>query len=186
MHKMMEQFQAKMSEWGEWAKQNPEEWQKKMQWCNNKWKNFDGKHGWKEARAVCLRKPEQCLSIAPGMTEIIEIEVLNDTHWPWKSGCTLTLADEQPNMDMIPIDIFSVPIEQELRGKTSMTVSVPLTMAAHMIADDEKEYEVALTFRGPKGNAIGAPISLKMKCVLAAKQAPTQVDIYKLAIKLHE
>ena len=84
------------------------------------------------------------------MTQIIELEVLNDTYWPWKAGCTLTLADEQPG-DEIPIDIFSVPIEQEVKGKASTTVSVPLTMAMHMVADDEKEYEVALTFRGPKG-----------------------------------
>lgn len=58
-------------------------------------------------------------------------------------------------------------------------------MAHHMVADDDKEYEVILTFRGPKGQAYGAPISLKMKCVFA-KPAPTDVEIYKLAIKLHE
>lgn len=92
--KMMEQFTSKMGEWGEWAKQNPEEFQKKMQSCGNKWKNFNGKHGWKEARAVCVRKPEQVLQIAPGMTQIVEIEVLNDTYWPWKAGCALTLSDE--------------------------------------------------------------------------------------------
>ena len=96
----------KMSEWGEWAKNNPEEFQNKMQNCGNKW----NKNGWKEARAVCTRKPEQVLQIAPGMTQIVELEVLNDTYWPWKTGCTLTLADEQPG-DEMPIDIFSVPIE---------------------------------------------------------------------------
>jgi hypothetical protein len=32
-----------------------------MQWCQNNWKNFNGKQGWKEARAVCQRKPEQVL-----------------------------------------------------------------------------------------------------------------------------
>jgi hypothetical protein len=58
-------------------------------------------------------------------------------------------------------------------------------MAQHMVADDDKVYEIALTFRGPKGQAFGAPITLKMKCVFA-KPTPTDVDIYKLAIKLHE
>jgi len=28
------------------------------------------------------------------MTEIIEIEAFNDTYWPWKHGCSLTLSDE--------------------------------------------------------------------------------------------
>jgi len=58
-------------------------------------------------------------------------------------------------------------------------------MAPHIVADDDKEYQIAFTFRGPKGQAFGAPIMLKMKCVLA-RQAPTDVEIYKLAIKLHE
>lgn len=74
---MMETFASKMGQWGEWAKQNPEmlqakiahctEWakqnpdklQEKMQGCGGKWKDFGGnKNGWKEARAVCVRKPE--------------------------------------------------------------------------------------------------------------------------------
>jgi len=58
-------------------------------------------------------------------------------------------------------------------------------MAHHMLVDDNKEYEVALSFRGPKGMAFGAPISLKMKCVFARPVA-TDVEIYKLAIKFHE
>lgn len=58
-------------------------------------------------------------------------------------------------------------------------------MAPHLVCDDDKEYEVVLSFRGPKGMCFGAPISLKMKCVIA-KPAPTDVEIYKLAIKLHE
>ena len=68
--------------------------------CGGNWKDFNcgnkngWKNGWKEARAVCLRKPEEVLQIAPGMTQIVEIEVQNDTYWPWKAGCTLTLADE--------------------------------------------------------------------------------------------
>jgi hypothetical protein len=82
---MMEKMQGKMGEWSKWANEHPEEFQKKMQWCGEKfknwdgdckgWGNFNGKHGWKEARAVCLRKPEQVLQIAPGMTHIIELEV---------------------------------------------------------------------------------------------------------------
>jgi len=34
------------------------------------------------------------IALAPGMTEIIEIEAFNDTYWPWKHGCSLTLSDE--------------------------------------------------------------------------------------------
>jgi len=118
------------------------------------------------------------------MTEIIEIEVLNDTYWPWKPNCTLTLADEQPSFEL-PIDVFSVPVEQEVKGKATATFSVPLTAAHHMIADD-RVHEVALTFRGPRGQAFGTTIPLKIKCVLNKQRTITDLDIYKLAIKLHE
>jgi len=46
-----------------------------------------GKQPWKQARAVIKRKPEEVLELAPGMTQIVEIEVFNDTYWPWKNGC---------------------------------------------------------------------------------------------------
>jgi len=73
--------------------------------------NFDGKPRWKVARAVIKRKPEEVIELAPGMTDIVEIEVFNDTFWPWKPGCTLTFADEQPEGCSMPLEIFQVPIE---------------------------------------------------------------------------
>ena len=63
---------------------------------------------------------------------------------------------------------------------------MPLTVADHMTPDDNAEYEVNLTFRGPAGMAFGAPITLKIKCVLNKTPVITDLDIYKLAIKLHE
>lgn len=58
-------------------------------------------------------------------------------------------------------------------------------MAQTIVADDEKVYDVSFTFRGPKGQPYGSPIVLKVKCVLPRTQA-SDIDIYKLAIKLHE
>lgn len=167
---------------GNW---NPEEWKQKWENCagdKQQW-NFQGKHDWKVARAVCQRKPEEVLELVPGMTETIELDILNDTHWPWKPNSTLTLADEQPN-DELPIEVFNLPVEQEVRGKATVTFSVPITIGQHVIADNEKVYEVHLTFRGPMGHAFGAIIPLKIKCVVA--KPVTNVEIYKLAIKFHE
>ena len=107
---MMEMVQNGLGKLCELAKPYSEKIQEKKQWCQNNWKNFNGKQGQKEARAVCQRKPEQVLQIAPGMTQIVELEVLNDTYWPWVTGCTLTLADEQPG-NVLPVEIFKVPIE---------------------------------------------------------------------------
>jgi len=60
------------------------------QWSGNQW----CKPAWKEARAVIKKVPEGVIELMPGQTHIAEIEVFNDTHWPWKGGCTLSLADE--------------------------------------------------------------------------------------------
>ena len=58
-------------------------------------KNVRSRNDWREARAVCTRKPEEVISIAKGSSAIAEIEVLNDTYWPWKFNCTVTPCDKQ-------------------------------------------------------------------------------------------
>jgi len=202
---MMKQFMGNFGNDGN-GQFNPEEFGKKMgemannfgkQWQQNQgtegqgcgqgqgnWGGW-GKQGWKHARAIIKRKPEDVISLAPGMTAIVEIEVFNDTYWPWKAGCMLTFSDEQPDGCAMPLDIFQVPIEQEVKGKSGATFAVPLTMGAHVLADPEKVYEMNLTFRGPRGASFGEIIPIKVKCVLPQRQA-TEVEVYKLAIKLHE
>jgi len=164
-------------------KMTAEDWKKKMQECSQKW-NFQGKQSWKEARALCQKKPEEVLDLSPGQTKIVEIEVLNDTHWPWKAGCSLTLSDEQAGVEL-PIEVFSLPVEQDVKGKSTATFRIPLMMAPHMLVDEDKVYEVSFSFRGPKGQPFGAPIILKIRCVFP-KHVATDIEIYKLAIKLHE
>lgn len=88
---------------------------------------------------------------------MVEFDILNDTYWPWKTGCTLTLSytTEKP-----VVEPFSVPIGQEVKGKASTTVKVPLKLRSNQ--QDDKEHEVTLTFRGPKGQPFGAPITIKV------------------------
>lgn len=85
--------------------------------CGQNW-NFEGKKDWKQARAVIQKKPEGVIELQPGQTKIIDVEVLNDTYWPWKPNCSLTLHDEQ-SFDQCPIEVFHLPVEQELKGKAS-------------------------------------------------------------------
>jgi hypothetical protein len=49
---------------------------------------------WNQLRAVLTKKPEDVIEGCPGQTVFGEFEVLNDTFWPWKQGCSLTLHDE--------------------------------------------------------------------------------------------
>jgi len=74
-------------------------------WCGNA-----GGENWNTLRAKIVSKPEHVLEAYPGTSLIEEIEVLNDTYWPWKAGCTLTLSDEQ-SFDVCPIEPFSIPVE---------------------------------------------------------------------------
>lgn len=66
-----------------------------------------------------------------------------------------------------------------------MTIEVPITMGAHVLADNEKIHEMNLAFRGPRGCTFGETIPIKVKCILP-KRSISEVDTYKLAIKLHE
>jgi len=75
-----------------------------------------GNQVWKEKRAVVVKKPEDVIEAIPGQCIITEIEVLNDTFWPWKYGCQITLDDSQTE-DVLPIEVFNIPIEKEVKGK---------------------------------------------------------------------
>lgn len=96
--KCMAEWNSKTDEEKEAMKNNMKDCWMKMKknfgGCGNNW-NFNGKPAWKEARAVCKKKPEDVIELIPGQTQIVDIEIFNDTHWPWKNGCTFGLADEQ-------------------------------------------------------------------------------------------
>ena len=155
--------------------------------CGNWGKNWgaDGEgNSWNSLRAKIVKKPEGVLEACPGTSLIEEIEVLNDTFWPWKQGCTLTLAEEQ-TFNELPIEIINVAVEQEVKGKCTMKMSVALTVLPHIQVEDDKIYTINLTFRGPKGQAFGEMIPIQLKVTLPKGQVD-ELEIYKLAIKLHE
>jgi len=178
-----QKFGDTMAKFGEHAKDwKPEagtEGQGFMPWCGN----GDG-HSWNSLRAKIVSKPNAVLEACPGTALIEEIEVTNDTFWPWKPGCTLTLHDEQ-SFDVCPIEPFSIPVEQEVKGKQNLKMSIPLTVMPHITADENKVYVLNLTFRGPKGQAFGEMIPIQLKVMFPAAQVD-ELEVYKLAIKLHE
>jgi len=66
-----------------------------------------------------------------------------------------------------------------------MKISVPLTILPHMKADENTIYTINLTFRGPQGSTFGDIIPIQLKITLPKAQVD-ELEIYKLAIKLHE
>jgi len=126
-----------------------------------------GQKPWKMKRAVLTKKPEETFEAIPGSCVMVNFEVFNKTHWPWKPNCCLTLADEQSETD-IPFEVFRIPVE-EVKGMSNQAFEVPLIIKESMIADEDKVYEIYLTFRGPKGNSFGEKILVKVKVILPQK-----------------
>lgn len=173
-------FGEAMQAFGEHAKDfNPGECK---DWGN--WGAGNEGNSWNTLRAKLQKKPEGVLEACPGTSLIEEIEVLNDTFWPWKQGCVLTLHEEQ-SFTECPVEIINVPIDQEVKGKQSVKISVPLTVLSHIQADENTVHTLNLTFRGPKGQAFGEIIPIQLKVTLPKPQVD-ELEIYKLAIKLHE
>jgi len=78
------------------------------QWCQNRQK-------WGERRAVILKKPEDIILGEPGQVVFAEIEVQNNTKWPWKRGCYLgmNVKDVEKNLfeQKCPIKVKDMPID---------------------------------------------------------------------------
>jgi len=66
-----------------------------------------------------------------------------------------------------------------------LKLSVPLTVLPHIQADENTVHNIKLTFRGPKGQAFGEIITIQLKVTLPRAQVD-ELEVYKLAIKLHE
>jgi len=139
---------------------------------------------WNQLRACLQKKPEGVIEVYPGQTYIADFEILNDTFWPWKQGCSLTLHDEQ-DFSGLPIDIVHVPISEEVKGKQSIKISAPLSVLPQMVADETKTWEVNLTIRGPRGHPFGDIIPVQFK-ICFPKAQKDELEVYKLAIKLQE
>ena len=139
-----ELFHKKMGEWRLWGKKKPVKLMERIEWADHYFRDFNNvnKLDWKLARAVCQRKPEEVLNLSAGATQNVELEILNDTLWAWKKGSYLNLADEQPSGAELPIEAFTVNIEQKVKGKTTTTVSVPLTMAQNAAVDNGQVHEI--------------------------------------------
>jgi len=86
----------------------------------------------------------------------------------------------------MPLEIFQLPCEQEVKGKSGATFQVPITMGAHVVADPNKVHVMNLSFRGPMGAVFGELIPIKVKCVLPQPSPNSDAEIYKLAFKLYQ
>jgi len=154
---------------------------------------------WKRLRALLLSKHDEILEAVPGETVHVDVQVRNNTDWPWKEGCNLTFANSQ-NKNNLNIEHVKIPVEQKVAGNEEFTIKVPIKIVDHAIADD-KPQEYRLKFRGPGGCQFGERIDIKLRVNLPdtlvkdeseqiqTEQKPAenqQVNFYKTALKMHE
>jgi hypothetical protein len=149
-------------------------------------KNSDWCHkNWNAIRAIPVTVPDHVLEAQPGQILLPAIEVQNGTHWPWKNGCVLTLAQEAAEtFENLPIEMINVPVDFEVRGKATFKMQIPLKVHDHAVASDNT-HEIKIAFRGPGGHQFGEVITLKLKVIMPSNEN-AEVEAMKLAIKLQE
>merc|ERR1711970_470649 len=140
----------------------------------------------KRAHFVSGTDPETVYSMTPGSTQFVEVEIKNCTHWPWKNGCWLGMADLDEGSEeaaFMPIELVYVPITFDVPSQHTFKIQVPLKALENAQADG-KVHKIALRFRRPgDGDTFGETLSLKVK--INANQVIDEMKLYKLALKLH-
>lgn len=143
------------------------------------------KQNWQEKRAEIVTFPEDVLEAQPNQMLLPAIQLKNGTAWPWKYGCTLTLANEAgEGIENLPIEMVNVPIDHQVVGHGIVNLSVPLKVRENAIAED-KVHEIKLAMRGPGGAQFGQVLTLKLK-VVRPSGLDDEIQVYKLAMSLAE
>jgi len=74
------------------------------------------------------------------------------------------MHDEQ-EFSGLPIEPICVPIAEDVKGKSSIKITIPLSVRSNMIADDSKIWDINLTIKGPRGHSFGDLIPVQLKIV---------------------
>lgn len=84
---------------------------------NEEWGGIftDKRSKWSEQRAVILKKPTEPVIAPIGQITFVPLEVLNQTKWPWKQGCSLVTSPKQ-NAALQGIVLNGIPICCEVKG----------------------------------------------------------------------
>lgn len=139
---------------------------------------------WAEKRAIIVRKPQEVLVGEPGKIIFVEVEVQNQTKWPWKYGCFVGMAES-----IIPEGVYFIikdfPIDQEVRGMQTIKLSIPIEIPANFqegIDFSDQVYDVPLSLFGPKHNPFGQQFTVKIQ----VQDGQSELNLFKAAITLSE
>ena len=98
------------------ARQTPKEESKEANF-DEEWGGIftENRSKWSEQRAVIVSKPTSPVVAEIGKIVLVPIEVLNQTKWPWKQGCSLLPSPKQ-NAALQGIVLNGFPISCEVKG----------------------------------------------------------------------
>jgi len=121
--------------------------------CHRKWAGHcGGRSQWGMKRATIVRKPEGVLIGEPGTVIFAEIEVQNQTKWPWKRGCYTGLSTGTWRGEC-PLIVKDYPIDQEVRGMQTIKLLIPIEIPSDYKNEKDSEIQVIelpFAFFGPR------------------------------------
>jgi hypothetical protein len=161
------------------------DWSKFKGNCGNGKGMGPGGYMKKRAHFVSGTDPEIVYSMAPGSTQFVEIEVKNCSHWSWKQGCFLSMAEASYTEVFMPVELVYVPVNFDVPTQHSFKLQVPIKALENAEADG-KIHKIALRFRRPgDGDTFGETLTLQVKIKHNNNQEIDEMKLFELAIKLH-
>lgn len=145
---------------------------------------WEGHGGHKVNRAKIIKAPKDIIIASPSETVHVQVEMRNNTHWPYKPGCQF-VGLFNTTMKEILEDV-KIPVEQ-VQAMTNYTLSIPLKIKENAIPSELSEtsqeyYEVMFSLQGPKGFAFGETVIVKLRVI---KQLEN-IEIYTRVMQLIE
>lgn len=128
---------------------------------------WEGHGGHKVNRARIIKSPAEIIIASPSETVHIQVELRNNTHWPYKPGCQFVGLFNAAVKEVL--EDVKLPVGQ-VQAMTNYTLSVPLKIKENAVpcelAESDKEYyEVMFSLQGPKGFAFGETVIVKLRVI---------------------
>lgn len=167
-------------------------WRRWMNQGNQACGNWNGQHqgaweghgGHKVNRGKIIKAPEDIIIASPSETVHIQVELRNNTHWPYKPGCQFVGLFNAALKEVL--EEVKMPVEQ-VQAMTNYTLSVPLKIKENAVpcelTENSKEhYEVMFSLQGPKGFAFGETVIAKLRVIKKLEN----IEIYTRVMQLIE
>lgn len=106
-------------------------------------------------RGKIVDVPQEVLEASPGETIFKQIEMRNNTHWPYKPGCSIRSYFTNKATEVL--GTVNVPIDFEVEPLTNYKITIPLNIKDEAVPD-EGTITANFALTGPRGCTFGEPI----------------------------